>query len=260
MEQIKPLKRFGQNYLIDENIINKIIREIEPQKDDNLIEIGPGTGSLTEKLFQYNRSFTAVEVDRRVIENLSAKFPSLNLIEGDFLELDLKQLYKNKKKKIRIVGNIPYNLTSSVLFKLIDNSDLVQDSVLMVQYEVAKRMKASKGSKDYGILTVLLSKFADVEFCFKVPPAVFSPKPKVYSAVVHLHFKESALKDEMKEIFIKIVKAAFGNRRKILKNSLANSIFRHINFESAEVDINKRAEQLNVEDFVLLAEFVKERS
>lgn len=260
MDQIKPLKRFGQNYLLDDNILNKIIKVINPQEDDNLIEIGPGTGSLTEKLFRFNRSFTAVEVDRRVIEDLSAKFPSLNLIEGDFLELDLKKIYKKKKKKIRIVGNIPYNLTSSVIFKMIDNCDVVQDSVLMVQYEVAKRMKASKGSKDYGILTVLLSKFTDVEFCFKVPPTVFYPKPKVYSAVVYLRFKENFLKGEMKELFIKIVKAAFGNRRKILKNSLANSIFRHINFESADVDINKRAEQLNVEDFVLLAEFVKERT
>ena len=137
---IKPLKRFGQNYLTDHNILKKIVDEISPRKDDNLIEIGPGKGALTEKLLEKTDSLKAVEIDKRVKENLTERFPQLNLISDDFLEMDLTKLYSAKGKKLRIVGNIPYNITSPILFKMIENNNLIQDSVLMVQYEVAKRI------------------------------------------------------------------------------------------------------------------------
>ena len=179
MEKVKPLKKFGQNYLLDKNILDKIISEINPHEDDNIIEIGPGTGSLTAKLIPKVNNLTAIEIDSRVIENLKVRFPSLNIIHQDFLKADLKEFASNKNK-LRIVGNIPYNLTSPIIFSMIENIDIIDDSVLMVQYEVAKRMTAKKGTKDYGILSVLLNYFADIKLCFKVSPNVFYPKPKVY--------------------------------------------------------------------------------
>lgn len=256
---LKPLKRFGQNYLTDPNILNKIVTEISPRNEDNLIEIGPGKGALTIKLLEKVNSVTAIEIDKRVREELSEKFPQLKLISGDFLKIDLHNLYSIKNKKLRIVGNIPYNITSPILFKLMENNELVYDSVLMVQYEVAKRIKGKKGTKDYGILSVMLNFFSDVKFCFKVSPSSFYPKPNIDSAVIHLFFKENEITGEMKSYFIKVVKASFGNRRKTLKNSLSNSIFMNIDFADSGVDLTKRAEQLNIDDFLKLAEFVQKQ-
>jgi len=250
-----PLKRFGQNYLRDENIIQKIISEISPQINDFIIEIGPGDGALTSKLLEKTEKLIAVEIDKRNIELLTTKFPRLNLIYGDFLKIDLKTLLNKYNKKLRIVGNIPYNITSPIIFKMIENKELVHDSVLMIQHEVAQRMTAKRGSKAYGILSVILQYFADVKLCFKVSPNVFYPRPKVYSAVVHIFLKENLSNKPDDEIYIKIVKAAFGNRRKMLNNSLRNSIFGHINFNNAGIDLSLRAENLSIEDFITLANF-----
>ena len=255
MQKVKPLKRFGQNFLTDVNILNKIVSEISPKAGDNLIEIGPGLGSLTEKLLEKTPSLTAIEIDTRVINELQLNFPQLNLIHADFLELDLSEILKNKNEKLRIVGNIPYNLTSPILFKMIESNELVKDSVLMVQWEVAKRITGQRGTKDYGILAVLMQHFTETKISFKVSPNVFYPKPKVYSAVIHISFKENCLRDLEKKYFIKVVKASFGNRRKTLKNSLSNSIFSTVNFLDSGIDLTLRAEQLEVDDFVRLAKF-----
>jgi 16S rRNA (adenine1518-N6/adenine1519-N6)-dimethyltransferase len=139
---------------------------------------------------------------------------------------------------------------------MILNNELIRDSVLMVQYEVAKRMIAKTGTKDYGILTVLLNFFSNTKFCFKVSPNVFFPKPNVFSAVVHLYFKDIKMSSEEKQIFIKMVKAAFGKRRKTIKNSLSNSIFADIDFSDSGVDLSLRAEQLEAESFLKLSKFV----
>jgi 16S rRNA (adenine1518-N6/adenine1519-N6)-dimethyltransferase len=173
---IRPLKRFGQNYLTDPNILAKIADEIAPAEDDNLIEIGPGKGALTEKLLERVNSLTAIEIDKRVREELAEKFPQLKLISGDFLEIDLFDLYSVKNKNLRVVGNIPYNITSPIIFKMIEQHKLIEDSVLMVQYEVAKRIKGKKGTKDYGIFSVILNYIADVKICFKVSPSSFTNK------------------------------------------------------------------------------------
>lgn len=255
MQKVKPLKRFGQNYLHDKNIIRKIIGEINPQTDDTIVEIGPGRGALTELIYGKTENFIAVEIDSRVIEDLGLKFPGLQLIQRDFLKVDISTIYNPNKNKLRIIGNIPYNLTSSIIFKTIRNAELIEDAVLMVQNEVAKRMTAKKGSKDYGILTVLLNYFTDTQVCFKVSPNAFYPKPKVTSAVVHLRFKELSISKEKREMFISIVKACFGNRRKTLKNSLSNSIFKELNFSNSGIDLSLRAEQLDVKDFLALTEF-----
>jgi 16S rRNA (adenine1518-N6/adenine1519-N6)-dimethyltransferase len=255
MIKIKPLKQFGQNYLTDKNILRKIAEEVNPSPEDNLLEIGPGTGALTEFLYIYNKNFNAIEIDTRVTEDLQVRFPELNIIQQDFLKSDLMPLYNMKGRKLRIAGNIPYNITSPIIFKIIRNSSIISDAVLLVQHEMALRMVPVKGTKDYGILAVLLKYFADVKYVFKVSPNVFYPKPKVSSAVIHLFLKKDYHPED--EDFIKIVKAAFGKRRKTLKNSLRSSIFGEFDFERSGVDLSKRAEQIELEDFLKLTEFVR---
>jgi 16S rRNA (adenine1518-N6/adenine1519-N6)-dimethyltransferase len=257
MNNPKPLKRFGQNYLTDLNILTKIADEINPQPEDMIIEIGPGTGALTSRLLERIPSITAVEVDSRVIEELQYNYPGLNLIEGDFLELELEKLYTGKK--LRIAGNIPYNLTASIIFKLLGSQSIISDAVLMVQLEVAQRMTAKKGTKDYGILNIILKHFTDVKIAFKVSPNVFFPRPKVHSAVVHIFFKNVNSDKAADSYFINTVKAAFGNRRKTLKNSLSNSIFASVDFSESGIDLSLRAEQLDPEDFIKLSKFVRSK-
>lgn len=259
MNRKYPIKRFGQNYLRDENIIGKIISEISPKSNDLIIEIGPGEGALTSNLLEKTAKLIAVEIDKRNIEVLTTKFPKLNLISGDFLELDLNAIFNKYGKKLRIVGNIPYNITSPIIFTMIENKEIIYDSVLMVQHEVAQRITAKSGGKEYGILSVITQNFADVNLCFKVSPNVFYPRPKVYSAVIHLFFKENFNEIKDDEIFIKIVKTAFGNRRKMLYNSLKNSIFGHLNFNNTGIDLSLRAEKLSIEDFRTLAKFAFEQ-
>jgi 16S rRNA (adenine1518-N6/adenine1519-N6)-dimethyltransferase len=142
---------------------------------------------------------------------------------------------------------------------MIENNQIIKDSVLMMQLEVAQRIISKKGTKDYGILSVLLNYFCEIKFCFKVSPNVFNPRPKVWSAVLHFFLKENEMTDKEKKIFIQSVKAAFGNRRKTLKNSLSNSIFKEINFEDSGIDISLRAEQLEINDFVVLSRYIQSK-
>ena len=251
----KPKKRFGQNFLQDENILNKIVRKINPLPDDMIIEIGSGYGALTKKLISTTENLIAVEIDNTLAKDLKEKFPQLKLHNGDFLETDFSKL-TSQQKKLRIVGNIPYNITSPILFKLIENNKLIKDAVFMVQLEVAKRMTANRGTKDYGILAVVLKYFSETKLCFKISPNVFYPKPKVYSGLVHIYFKEMKHPEEEQKLFIEIVKAAFGNRRKILKNSFSNSIFHEIDFSNSGIDLSLRAENLSVDEFITLTKYV----
>ncbi len=247
----KPLKRFGQNYLVDKNIIRKIVDKFNPQPNEKIIEIGPGRGSLTEALLEKNREVTAIEIDTRVIEDLKERMPELKLLNKDFLKCDLRETFPGVQS-YRVIGNIPYNITSPILFKLLENRDLFSDAMLMVQYEVAKRITAKVGIKDYGILSVILGAFSEVEFCFKISPNVFYPKPKVDSAIIHLKFHKNFPEDIDPASFIKIVKSAFGNRRKTLKNSFKNSILASRDFTVIEPYLSKRAEQLNIDDYFFI--------
>lgn len=256
--KLKPLKKFGQNYLTDKNIIKKIISEFNPQENDSIIEIGPGTGALTREIFNKVMQFKAVEIDTRVIDSLVNEMPGLEIINQDFLKLELAKVYPSKNK-IRIIGNIPYNITSPILFKLIENRFSVHDALLMVQYDVAKRMTANISTKDYGILSVLLNYFADVKICFKISPNVFYPKPKVWSALIHIIFNKQTDSKLEDKFFINVVKASFGHRRKTLKNSLTNSIFADINLDSDTLKLKRRAEELSVSDFLELSTKIKEQ-
>lgn len=255
MHKPLPLKRFGQNYLVDKNIIHKIVREFDPQQEDTVIEIGPGTGALTSELMHEVKKLYAVEIDKRVVESLALSFPAVHVINNDFIKMNLNQFAG--EQPIRFIGNIPYNITSPILFKLIENRFMVKDAMLMVQLEVAKRIVAKEKSDDYGILGVLLNFFADTKLCFKISPNVFYPKPKVYSAIVHLNFTKQIPEGIDEKLFIQTVKAAFGNRRKTLKNSLGNSRFSEIDFTNDRFDLTRRAEELLINEFVELTKIIQ---
>ncbi len=260
MKNIKPLKRFGQNYLVDKNIIRKIVDELNPAEQECIVELGPGKGAITEELLERVNKIFAVEIDRRIIDDLRNKYPKLTVFENDILKFDFKKLKEKCDSKIRIIGNIPFNITAPIIFKLIENRELIEDAVLMVPHEIAKRFTGVRGTKDYGILSVLLEYYCTVKLCFKVSPNVFFPKPKIDSAVVHIYFNKSTDKEINDQTFIQVVKAAFGNRRKTLKNSLSNSIFRIYNYSRAGIDLTKRAEELNLEDFLTLTKFFQKEA
>lgn len=254
MERVKPLKKFGQNYLIDKNIVQKIVAQFNPKPEDVVIEIGPGQGALTNLLYSLVNKLIAVEIDKRVIDSLKIEFPAVEFINQDFLDLDLSTFAE--KRKIRIIGNIPYNITSPIIFKLIEQLESVSDATLMVQFEVAKRICSKPRTKDYGILGVLCNYFAEPRLCFKISPNVFFPKPKVDSAIISLVFKDTSYSGVEDKLFIKVVKAAFGNRRKTLKNSLSNSVLSDVIINRDEFDLSRRAEELDINEFIKLAKLV----
>lgn len=257
MKNIRPLKKFGQNYLIDKNIIHKIVDLISPENYDRIIEIGPGKGALTREIYKINKNIICFEIDTRVIEDLATELNLIKIINKDFLKVDLSQYII---ENTIIVGNIPYNITSPILFKLIDSNNTITDVVLMVQHEVASRLIAKPRTKEYGILSVILNYFAEVEYAFKVSPTCFYPKPKVDSAIIKITFKKNFDSDFNSKLFIKVVKACFGNRRKTLKNSLANSEFSDVDFSSFDFDFTRRAEQLSIDDFIILMKYIENQS
>lgn len=269
MENLKPLKRFGQNYLQDQNTIRKIIDTFNVQPHDLILEIGPGKGALTKFLHGKSEKYFAIEIDKRVIDELKVNYPNVQFINGDFLELDLSSIiseFKNSFPKevatennyLRIIGNIPYNITSPILFKMIENRALIKDALIMTQFEVAKRIVAKPKTKEYGILSVLMNYFASVELCFKISPNVFYPKPKVDSAIININFSRNKEVDIDEKLFTQVVKASFGNRRKTLKNSFGNSIYKNIDLSKINFNFSQRAEELSVEEFIELTQKIRE--
>lgn len=248
---MKPLKRFGQNFLTDPHYINKIVDSFSPQKDDTILEIGPGKGAITEKILAASENLRVVEIDTRAIELLKVKFPSLQIIEGDFMEVNIREVAGSNK--IRVIGNIPYNITTPIIFKLLEERDVVKDVMLMVQLEVAKRITAPPGNKEYGILSIVLGVYATLEYHFKVPSTVFFPKPKVDSAIISLHFNkdESLIKDH--KLFRRVVRTAFNQRRKTLRNALSPVLSEMKVGFVPPVDLGLRAEQLTIADFIELS-------
>lgn len=252
---VNPLKKFGQNYLRDRNTINKIIAGFNPQPADTVLEIGPGQGAITEGIAAVAGSLTCIEIDTRVIDDLKERFPQVSFLNEDVLKADIRQI-PPPGGKMRVIGNIPYNITSPIIFRLIENRDIVSDATLMVQYEVARRLAASSGNKDYGILSVILGAVADIKLMFKIPPTVFYPKPNVDSAVISISFGGDKPVVNDFAIFRKVVKAAFGKRRKTLRNSLLDELTRDFGITSIPVDTGLRAEQLTVQQFTDLSNYV----
>ncbi len=241
----KARKRFGQNFLTDQKIIDQIIATIAPKHDDNILEIGPGQGAMTLPLLERVDKLSVIEIDRDLIEILESHNKS-NLVihQGDALNFDLDQF----NPPIRVVGNLPYNISSPILFHLLENRDKVVDMTFMLQKEVVERMSATHGSKIYGRLSVMMQAFFEVELIFIVPPESFDPAPKVDSAIVYLTPLKVCKVDNI-DIFEQVVKAAFAHRRKTLRNCLKSLLTQ----DQTQVDLSQRAEMLDIDTFITLA-------
>lgn len=249
----KPKKFFGQNFLVDDNISKKIIRQLEISENDFVLEIGPGQGALTKHLAYLEDKYAAVEIDSGIASELKIKFGNINIINEDFLKFDFG-LFQND---IKIIGNLPYNIASEILFKLFDNRNKIKCAVVMVQKEFAQRLTAKPNSKEYGILSVQTQFFSEPYLLFNVPPTVFFPKPKVESSVVKLEFSRKDLTADAR-IFKELVRASFGKRRKIIRNSLKDFFEkRNLNFEMFEFDFTRRAENITIAEYVEMAERIK---
>jgi len=244
----------GQHFLTDLNIARKIAAAIEG--GGVVLEVGPGMGVLTQFLLERpDIELYAAEIDGESVEYLKAHYPTLTprLIGGDFLRLDLRAIFP---QGVRIIGNFPYNISSQIFFKILDNRDLVPQAVGMVQREVAVRIAEPPGSRNYGILSVLLQAWYDIEYLFTVNESVFDPPPKVKSAVIRLRRNRRKKLDCDERLFVKVVKAAFGQRRKMLRNALRAAFG---NFGGAEHRFfTTRAEQLSVADFEELTRWISE--
>jgi 16S rRNA (adenine1518-N6/adenine1519-N6)-dimethyltransferase len=249
MEKIIPRKRFGQNFLHDKNIIQKIINAIAPKKGEHIVEIGPGLGALTVELLPILGTMDVIELDRDLIPKLQAKcegLGQLNIHRADALKFDFKKLDDH----LRIVGNLPYNISTPLIFHLLKQIDGILDMHFMLQKEVVERLAAQSGNKNYGRLSVMVQYFCQVTQLFTVSPRAFYPAPKVKSALVRLipHKKISLLAKDT-ALLAKVVKAAFSQRRKTIQNSLKTLISQQ-QLLQLNIDPKLRAEQLSVDDFV----------
>ena len=244
-------KKWGQNFLIDPNLLRKIIRTISPRNNDSILEIGPGEGVLTELIIPLVKQMAVIEIDPVLVEYLRdlSTIKECHIVHGDVLWLELESL--PIEKPIKVIGNIPYNITSPILFWLIEQRQYWSEAYLMVQKEVGERLAAEVGTKAYGRLTVMTGAFLDIEKCFNIPPEVFVPRPKVDSAFMKITQKtQPIINDDQFVKFETVVKAAFSKRRKMLQNSLKSfdlpkSVTEKINF-------TRRPETLSIAEFAKL--------
>lgn len=250
MKKVSAKKHLGQHFLKETSIAKNIVSQLE-FKNKDLLEIGPGMGILTQFLYNKNINFKVIEIDRESVFYLRLNYPKLNIIEGDFLKLNLEEITKNK---LSLIGNFPYNISSQILFKVFENRDKITEVIGMFQKEVAERVASIQGKKK-GILSVFLQAFYHIDYCFTVNEDVFTPTPKVKSGVIKL------IRNDRKELecdekkFINIVKAGYNQRRKTLRNAL-KSFSLNINPKVDEL-LQKRAEQLDVEDFITITKNVQ---
>lgn len=252
MTEVKAKKFLGQHFLTDERIAERIVDSLSTETN-HVLEIGPGMGVLTKYLIKKDElDFHVVEIDRESVAYLHNHYPTLDVIEGDFLQYDLTSLFHDT---FSIIGNFPYNISSQILFKVFDNRDRVNEVVGMFQKEVAERVAAGPGSKTYGILSVLLSAFYNIEYLFTVNENVFNPPPKVKSAVIRLRRNDVKSLECDEKLFVQVVKAGFNQRRKTLRNAL-----RQLNLpldRISEETLAKRAEQLSVAQFIEITKTIE---
>ncbi|AMA74531.1 MULTISPECIES: 16S rRNA (adenine(1518)-N(6)/adenine(1519)-N(6))-dimethyltransferase RsmA [Aneurinibacillus] len=263
-------KSLGQNFLIDLNILSKIVAAAELTKEKGVLEIGPGIGALTEQLSRQAGQVVAIEIDQRllpILKDTLSSYPHTEVIHGDVLKMDVKLLIKEKfkeQKKVSVVANLPYYVTSAILMKLLEERLPLENIVVMVQKEVAERISASPGSKAYGALTVLAQFYAEAEIITVVPHSVFIPQPNVDSAVLRLRIRERPAVEVVSEaIFYRVVKASFAQRRKTLSNNLMNNLFGKDKKEKmlqvlkeAGIDPARRGETLSIEEFARLSNII----
>ncbi len=251
--KVTPKKHLGQHFLIDFDISQKIADSIVIEKDNaNVMEVGPGTGALTQFLFLKDINLIAYEIDQESIVFLNKKYPQLNLRNENVLSIDWKNIFKNQR--FLVTGNFPYNISSQILFKIYENRNIVYQMVGMFQKEVAERICSGPGSKKYGIFSVLLQAFYDVEYLFTVDENVFDPPPKVKSGVIKISRNKTIKLDCNEKLFFVVVKSIFNQRRKMIRNSLKSFIKDQI------IDhplLLKRPEQLSVDDFIFITKLVE---
>jgi len=251
MNTVKPKKNLGQHFLKDQNIARKIVDSLSV-KTTNVLEVGPGMGVLTRYLLEKKElTVHAIEIDKESVEFLKRNYPEISerLCVGDFLKFDLRNHFKGN---FSIIGNFPYNISSQIFFRILDYRDNIPEVVGMVQKEVAERISAGAGSKTYGILSVLLQTFYNIEYLFTVSENVFVPPPKVKSAVIRLTRNQRQTLPCNEKFFVQVVKTAFNQRRKMLRNSL-KEFAGNIPVQFTE----KRPEQLSVNDYILLTSVIE---
>ena len=251
MTLVRAKKHLGQHFLTDKNIAAKIVESLRPDSSySQVLEVGPGMGILSDFLLQKPEyEVSLIDIDTESYQYLQKKYPQLGsrLINADFLEMDFAAFFTGP---MAVIGNFPYNISSQILFKVLDNRQRVLEVVGMFQKEVAERCAAKAGSKEYGILSVFLQAYYKVEYLFTVKAGVFSPPPKVLSAVIRLTRNETGQLDCDEKLFWQVVKAGFNQRRKTLRNALSSLINKEK--MTGEPLLDLRAERLNVEDFVKL--------
>ena len=252
MQQVRAKKFLGQHFLTDLSVAQRIAETIESGR---VLEIGPGMGVLTQYLLKNPHiDLTAIELDRESVAYLHEWYPELHLIEGDFLKLDLNTLYPDGD--FSVIGNYPYNISSQIFFKVLEYKDRIPICSGMIQKEVAERIASRPGKKAYGILSVLLQTYYDIEYLFTVNENVFNPPPKVKSAVVRLTRNERKQLDCNEQLFKQVVKTSFNQRRKQMRNSLQQLVGKG-NPILEENIFTKRPEQLSVEEFVELTKMIE---
>lgn len=255
MAQVRAKKYLGQHFLRDMDVARRIVESLPFDKNIPVLEIGPGTGVLTQFLLQIaDIKLKVVELDSESVNYLRFHYPSLEIIEGDFLKTNFDKIFP---EKFNIIGNFPYNISSQIFFKVLDNRDKIPSVVCMIQKEVAERMAAKSGNKTYGILSVLMQAFYSIDYLFTVHEHVFDPPPKVKSAVIRLSRNDVKSIQCDEQLFKKVVKTAFNQRRKTMRNSLKPLVPKESAMYKDSL-FDKRPEQLNVQEFVELTNKVEE--
>lgn len=253
-------KRFGQNFLSSDFYISKIVQAIKPSTNDHIVEIGPGLGAITELLLQKTGQLDVVELDRDLIPRLESKFSqydNFNIHQSDALKFDFTQLQTQPNQRLRIVGNLPYNISTPLIFHLLQQRHVVQDMYFMLQKEVVERICAAPATKQYGRLSVMTQYYCQTSMLFVVPPGAFSPAPKVDSAIVGLKPYSILPKPvDNPELLSKIVTAAFNQRRKTIRNSLSQWL-NNDDFTTLGISSTERAERLSLDDFVAICQYVE---
>lgn len=259
---MRAKKRFGQHFLRDTGIIHKIVQALDPKPTDCLIEIGPGLGALTQPLLQKTGQLHVIEIDRDVIpelERIGSQYGALTIHQQDALTVDLSS-FSHKPNSIRLIGNLPYNISSPLLFHVLTFSDLIDDMYFMLQKEVVDRICAQPGDTNYGRLSVMIQYMCNVRKLFDVNPACFAPPPKVMSSVLCLKpYREKPAVAEDEALLAEIVRLAFGQRRKTLRNTL-KEYCDEAGFQYLNINPQSRAQDLSVSDFVSLANFLKKQT
>jgi 16S rRNA (adenine1518-N6/adenine1519-N6)-dimethyltransferase len=267
MDQIiRPRKSLGQNFLVDDNIARKIVRIAEIDPKDVVLEIGPGKGALTKYLVEQAKVVVAVEIDERAAQLLVRRFEKecaakrLLVVRQDVLEADFLKISKELRSSLRVVGNIPYYITSPILFKIIEQREVVRDLMMLMQLEVGKRIVAKPDTKDYGILSVFCQYYGIPKLLFKVAPKAFSPTPKVISVLLRLNLIQKPVYELLdEEIFVALVRGTFGKRRKTLRNGLRYLNLEGLDSSKLRSDLNRRPEQLSVHEFVELSNEISQQ-